>query len=80
MLAQAQNDELDTGPRRTAPGAERFCAVTGFKTYIHIQYTTNHMPKRNISEFCLWVMSRCEEQLVLSRTVNIRMKYVQNII
>jgi predicted RNA-binding protein YlxR (DUF448 family) len=29
MLAHAQNDELDTGPRRTAPGAERYCAVTG---------------------------------------------------
>jgi predicted RNA-binding protein YlxR (DUF448 family) len=29
MLAHAQNDELDTGPRRTAPGAERHCAVTG---------------------------------------------------
>jgi uncharacterized protein len=29
MLAQSQNDELDTGPRRTAPGAERFCAVAG---------------------------------------------------
>jgi predicted RNA-binding protein YlxR (DUF448 family) len=30
MLAHAQqNDELDTGPRRSAPGAERHCAVTG---------------------------------------------------
>jgi predicted RNA-binding protein YlxR (DUF448 family) len=29
QLAHAQNDELDTGPRRTAPGAERYCAVTG---------------------------------------------------
>jgi predicted RNA-binding protein YlxR (DUF448 family) len=28
MLAHAQNEELDTGPRRTAPGAERHCAVT----------------------------------------------------
>ena len=29
MLARVHNDELDTGPRRTAPGAERYCAVTG---------------------------------------------------
>jgi predicted RNA-binding protein YlxR (DUF448 family) len=29
MLAHAQNDELDAGPRRTAPGADRYCAVTG---------------------------------------------------
>jgi hypothetical protein len=28
MLAQTQNDELDTGPRKSGPGAERFCAVT----------------------------------------------------
>jgi predicted RNA-binding protein YlxR (DUF448 family) len=31
MLAQAtlDHDELDAGPRKTAPGAERFCAATG---------------------------------------------------
>jgi predicted RNA-binding protein YlxR (DUF448 family) len=29
MLARVHNDELDTGPRRTAPGAERYCAATG---------------------------------------------------
>jgi predicted RNA-binding protein YlxR (DUF448 family) len=28
-LAQTDHDELDAGPRKTAPGAERFCAVTG---------------------------------------------------
>src|SRR4051812_18427179 len=29
MLARVHDDELDTGPRRSAPGAERYCAVTG---------------------------------------------------
>jgi len=29
MLARVHDDELDTGPRRTAPGAERYCAATG---------------------------------------------------
>jgi predicted RNA-binding protein YlxR (DUF448 family) len=29
MLARLHDDELDTGPRRIAPGAERYCAVTG---------------------------------------------------
>jgi len=29
MLARVHDDELDTGPRRSAPGAERRCAVTG---------------------------------------------------
>jgi len=29
MLAQAHDDALDTGPRKTAPGTERFCAATG---------------------------------------------------
>jgi uncharacterized protein len=28
MLASAQTEELDTGPRQRGPGAERFCAVT----------------------------------------------------
>jgi predicted RNA-binding protein YlxR (DUF448 family) len=28
-LAPADHDELDAGPRKTAPGAERFCAATG---------------------------------------------------
>ncbi|HKA78524.1 MAG TPA: RNA-binding protein [Xanthobacteraceae bacterium] len=29
MLDLAQHDARDTGPRKTAPGAERFCAATG---------------------------------------------------
>ena len=29
MLARPQDDGLDTGPRKTAPGSERFCAATG---------------------------------------------------
>jgi predicted RNA-binding protein YlxR (DUF448 family) len=29
MLARAHDDALDGGPRRTAPGTERFCAATG---------------------------------------------------
>jgi uncharacterized protein len=29
MLAHVHDGELDAGPRRTAPGAERYCAVTG---------------------------------------------------
>jgi hypothetical protein len=29
MLARPLDEALDTGPRKTAPGAERFCAVTG---------------------------------------------------
>jgi predicted RNA-binding protein YlxR (DUF448 family) len=29
MLARVHDDELDSGPRRTAPGAERYCAATG---------------------------------------------------
>jgi predicted RNA-binding protein YlxR (DUF448 family) len=29
MLAQAQDDGLDPGPRKVAPGSERFCAATG---------------------------------------------------
>jgi predicted RNA-binding protein YlxR (DUF448 family) len=29
MLAQTPADELDAGPRRLAPGAERLCAATG---------------------------------------------------
>jgi hypothetical protein len=28
-LAHTDHDELDAGPRKTAPGAERFCAATG---------------------------------------------------
>jgi uncharacterized protein len=28
MLAHTHNDELDAGPRKSGPGAERFCAVT----------------------------------------------------
>ena len=28
MLAQTQDQELDAGPRKSGPGAERFCAVT----------------------------------------------------
>jgi uncharacterized protein len=28
MLANTHNDELDAGPRKSGPGAERFCAVT----------------------------------------------------
>jgi uncharacterized protein len=28
MLAQTHHDELDAGPRKSGPGAERFCAVT----------------------------------------------------
>ena len=28
-LAPMDHDELDAGPRKTAPGAERFCAATG---------------------------------------------------
>jgi predicted RNA-binding protein YlxR (DUF448 family) len=28
MLSQANNDELDAGPRKSGPGAERYCAVT----------------------------------------------------
>jgi predicted RNA-binding protein YlxR (DUF448 family) len=28
-LAPEDHDELDAGPRKTAPGAERFCAATG---------------------------------------------------
>src|SRR3977135_3667767 len=28
-VAAADHDELDAGPRKTAPGAERFCAATG---------------------------------------------------
>jgi uncharacterized protein len=28
-LAPIEHDELDAGPRKTAPGAERFCAATG---------------------------------------------------
>jgi predicted RNA-binding protein YlxR (DUF448 family) len=28
-LARPQDEALDTGPRKTAPGAERFCAATG---------------------------------------------------
>ena len=29
MLAQAPDDALDSGPRKIAPGSERFCASTG---------------------------------------------------
>jgi uncharacterized protein len=29
MLARPQNDTLDTGPGKNAPGLERFCAATG---------------------------------------------------
>jgi predicted RNA-binding protein YlxR (DUF448 family) len=29
MLELAQDDALDAGPRKTAPGTERFCAATG---------------------------------------------------
>ncbi len=29
MLARPQDDTLDRGPRKTAPGSERFCAATG---------------------------------------------------
>src|SRR5262249_13125802 len=29
MLARTHHDTLDSGPRRTAPGGERFCAATG---------------------------------------------------
>ena len=29
MLARVHDDELDSGARRVAPGAERYCAVTG---------------------------------------------------
>jgi uncharacterized protein len=29
VLARPQDDELDAGPRRIAPGTERFCAATG---------------------------------------------------
>ncbi len=29
MLAQAHREALDAGPRKIAPGAERFCAATG---------------------------------------------------
>lgn len=29
MLSGTHHDALDAGPRRTAPGAERFCAATG---------------------------------------------------
>jgi predicted RNA-binding protein YlxR (DUF448 family) len=29
MLARPHDDGLDTGPRKTAPGTERFCAATG---------------------------------------------------
>jgi uncharacterized protein len=29
MLARAQDETLDRGPRKAAPGTERFCAVTG---------------------------------------------------
>ncbi|MEA2907729.1 MAG: uncharacterized protein QOI12_5116 [Alphaproteobacteria bacterium] len=29
MLARPQDDELDAGPRKCAPGTERFCAATG---------------------------------------------------
>jgi predicted RNA-binding protein YlxR (DUF448 family) len=29
MLARVHDDELDTGPLRTAAGAQRYCAVTG---------------------------------------------------
>src|SRR5216684_1137825 len=29
MLGQTQNDALDAGPRKIAPGTERFCAATG---------------------------------------------------
>ena len=29
MLGQPQNDALDAGPRKIAPGTERFCAATG---------------------------------------------------
>ena len=32
VLARPQDDELDTGPRRIAPGTERFCAATGTVT------------------------------------------------
>jgi hypothetical protein len=28
MLAHTHNDELDAGPRKSGPGAERYCAVT----------------------------------------------------
>jgi predicted RNA-binding protein YlxR (DUF448 family) len=29
QVAQMEHDDLDAGPRKTAPGAERFCAATG---------------------------------------------------
>jgi predicted RNA-binding protein YlxR (DUF448 family) len=29
MLVQTHREELDAGPRKTAPGTERFCAATG---------------------------------------------------
>src|SRR5690242_18271284 len=29
MLARPHDDGLDTGPRKIAPGTERFCAATG---------------------------------------------------
>ena len=32
VLARPQDDELDAGPRRIAPGTERFCAATGTVT------------------------------------------------
>ena len=32
VLARPQDDELDAGPRRIAPGTERFCAATGAVT------------------------------------------------
>jgi uncharacterized protein len=32
MLARPQNHDLDAGPQKTPPGAERFCAATGAVT------------------------------------------------
>src|SRR5262249_57026523 len=32
MQARPQHDGLDQGPRKTPPGSERFCAVTGAVT------------------------------------------------
>jgi predicted RNA-binding protein YlxR (DUF448 family) len=78
MLARVHDDELDTGPRRSAPGAERHCAVTGEVKSVTdmirfvISPTGEPVPdlKRRLPGRGLWITAtRAALQIAIARKV-----------
>jgi len=74
--AATQNEELDAGPRKVAPGAERFCAATGVVTPVDVMIRFvvgpdgNAVPdlKRKLPGRGLWVTATREAlKLAVSR-------------